>query len=244
MLIIPKIDPEFKALIPPLSTEERAQLEENILSKGKCRDALILWEGIIIDGHNRFEICAKHGIEFEIAEIPLSSREEAKLWLLENQLGRRNLTDAARIELALSKAELLREKAKINKSRSGGNKQGLEPVFPKKTKRPEDSIYVNEAIITEAGVSNGTFYNYLKIKETANPKLLTRIQSGEVKINTIHRVLGKELTKQLTRADKMYRYIANNLPDDTESRQIISTNLNDLEHHLQSLLTKLEGIHT
>ena len=119
MFTFPRVDPEFKAIIPPLLAEEREQLESNLLTSRKCRDAIILWDGVIIDGHNRFELCMKHGIEFKIEEMPFSSREEARLWIIENQLGRRNLTDAARIELALTKAEMLKEQAKLNQSLAG-----------------------------------------------------------------------------------------------------------------------------
>ena len=87
------IDPEFKKLIPPLSPQERSQLEENILAEG-CRDPLTVWKGqnILLDGHNRYEICDQYGIEFYTIEIELGDREEAKIWILRNQLGRRNLS--------------------------------------------------------------------------------------------------------------------------------------------------------
>lgn len=93
------IDPEFKALIPPLSPDEYAQLEANILADG-CRDPIMLWCGTIIDGHNRHEICTKHGIEFHVADMEFDSRAEAMDWMDKNQLGRRNLTpDAFRLLL-------------------------------------------------------------------------------------------------------------------------------------------------
>lgn len=85
------IDPEFKALIPPLAPDEYAQLEANIRAEG-CRDPLVLWDGIIIDGHNRYEICTKHGIGFECIRKQFESREDAMDWMDKNQLGRRNLT--------------------------------------------------------------------------------------------------------------------------------------------------------
>jgi hypothetical protein len=87
------IDPEFKVLIPPLSREEKAQLEANLREQG-CRDALVVWKGhnLLIDGHNRYEICLQHGIEFQTREIDLPSREAVRDWIIDNQLGRRNLT--------------------------------------------------------------------------------------------------------------------------------------------------------
>ena len=84
MSILPTIDPEFKGLIPPLAPDERTQLEQNIAESRRCYDPIILWEGLIVDGHNRFEICMKHGIEFQLEDLQLESRGEAKVWILEN----------------------------------------------------------------------------------------------------------------------------------------------------------------
>lgn len=86
-----KIDPEFQSLIPPLTDEERSQLERNLLSDG-CRDPIVVWEGIILDGHNRYEICTRQKIDFNTVPISLPSREAAEDWIDANQLGRRNLS--------------------------------------------------------------------------------------------------------------------------------------------------------
>ena len=90
------IDQEFKSLIPVLSPEEKSQLENNLISEG-CRDPLVIWKGynILLDGHNRYEICVKNGINYELIEIELPNREEAHLWMMRNQLGRRNLQPEA-----------------------------------------------------------------------------------------------------------------------------------------------------
>ena len=84
----------LRDLIIPLSTEEFAQLESNILAEG-CREALILWDNgnelILVDGHNRHKICQKHGIPYETKTLPFETREEVAVWMLNNQLGRRNL---------------------------------------------------------------------------------------------------------------------------------------------------------
>lgn len=85
------VDPEFKSNIPPLSDEEFAQLEKNILADG-CRDPLVLWGQLLVDGHNRYAICTKHGLPFNIVQKEFASRDEALDWTDANQLGRRNLT--------------------------------------------------------------------------------------------------------------------------------------------------------
>jgi len=210
MPILPIIDPEFRSLIPPLAPEEREQLEQNIIESRKCHDPIVLWEGVIIDGHNRFEICIKHGVEFQIEEVPLPSREAAKVWILENQLGRRNLTDAARIEIALLKAEMLREKAQRNLV-IGGSKGGGKPLSL--SSKPEiGPVHVQKTIAAEAGISEGKLYNYMQIKEHGSPQLLEKVQSGELKIGTAHRLLTKEILKQLSLANKMLKFIKDAMP--------------------------------
>lgn len=85
------IDPEFKRLLPELAPEEYSRLEESILTEG-CRDALILWGQIILDGHNRYEICKTYGLSYRTEQKDFSSREEALRWICLNQMGRRNIS--------------------------------------------------------------------------------------------------------------------------------------------------------
>ena len=87
------IDPEFASKIPPLREEELKQLEENILADGVVINPLIIWDGVIVDGHNRYRILQKHPeIQFTTYEKAFSDRYEAIAWICKNQLGRRNLT--------------------------------------------------------------------------------------------------------------------------------------------------------
>jgi len=86
-----KIDEEFKALMPALDKETYARLEENILLHG-CRDAIVLWDGYIIDGHNRYSICTKHDLPYKTADMEFGNRQEAIIWIISTQVSRRNLT--------------------------------------------------------------------------------------------------------------------------------------------------------
>ena len=151
------ISPGFKALIPPLTPEEYIQLEQNILAQG-CRDPIVLWRGTIVDGHNRYEICTKHGIEYKTVKLRLPSRDAAKIWILENQLGRRNLTDAMRIELAARKVGYMGH-----------------------------TTYVNKHIAREAKLSEKTVQRYMQIKGVGDQELLAKVMSGEYKIGTAHK---------------------------------------------------------
>jgi len=86
------IHPELQSLIPPLTAEEYTQLEANIRADG-CHDPLMVWqeEQMLLDGHHRYEICERHGLAYSLQDISLPALDAAKLWMLTNQLGRRNL---------------------------------------------------------------------------------------------------------------------------------------------------------
>ena len=87
------IDPEFKAQIPPLTQDERKQLEENILAEGALLAPILIWNGTIVDGHNRYEILQSHPeIPCSVRNLELETRDEVLVWICKHQLGRRNLT--------------------------------------------------------------------------------------------------------------------------------------------------------
>lgn len=85
------VDPRIRCLIPPLTEEEASNLQRSILEEG-CRDALVLWGDILLDGHNRLSICTKHGIPFRTIQKSLPDLHAAINWVIDNQLSRRNLT--------------------------------------------------------------------------------------------------------------------------------------------------------
>ncbi|AFZ11344.1 hypothetical protein Cri9333_0364 [Crinalium epipsammum PCC 9333] len=88
------IDPEFQSLLPALTKEERQQLEHNLIATGRATDPIYVWKGhnIVIDGHNRYELCIRHNLPFEITLIELENTEAVKLWMFKHQQGRRNIT--------------------------------------------------------------------------------------------------------------------------------------------------------
>jgi len=95
-----KIDPEFESLIPSLTEAEFKQLEENIVDDGEVLNPIITWQGVIIDGHNRWKIIQNNpGILFKTHELIFFDRYQAKEWILKNQLGRRNITNEQRLRL-------------------------------------------------------------------------------------------------------------------------------------------------
>ena len=113
-----QIDKEFAEKIPPLTKEEFDQLEANILADGIVINPLITWNGVIVDGHNRYRIAEQHPeITYETYEKEFSDRYEVIAWICKNQLGRRNLTPAQRKYLIGKQYEA--EKARL------GNEPGV-----------------------------------------------------------------------------------------------------------------------
>ena len=105
------IDSEFQSLIPPLSDDEYERLEKSIVAEG-VRDPIITWNGTIVDGHNRYHICEEHGIRCPQTERKFESRDAAKLFIIDNQLRRRNLAPAAIGLLKLEEKEIVARRAK------------------------------------------------------------------------------------------------------------------------------------
>jgi len=102
---------ELRAYIDPLTPEEHDALERSILAEG-CRDALVLWGNVLVDGHNRYGICTKHGIPFQTVQNPrFKSMEDVHLWMIDQHLGRRSVSDFQRGVLALRKKAILQARA-------------------------------------------------------------------------------------------------------------------------------------
>ena len=118
-----EIDEEFRQLIRPLQRKEYEQLKKNLIKDG-CIDPIITWKGIIIDGHNRYQICWENSIPFAVVEMHFSYREEAISWICEHQLGRRNISEETRKYLI----GMQYEAAKIAKTRL--NPTGINQFSP------------------------------------------------------------------------------------------------------------------
>ena len=174
------IDPEFKALIPPLAAEELAQLQSNIITEG-CRDPLVTWRGVIIDGHNRFEICTTNGIEFQVVTKDFDDRSSAIEWIIRNQFGRRNLSPYERTRLALRLEEAIKGRAKANQH-AGINQHSL----PQNSAEPSRHIETREEIAKLAGVSRDTVDKVKQIEKSAAPEIKAALANGEISINKAH----------------------------------------------------------
>ena len=206
-----QIDKEFKNLIRPLQKKEYLQLEANILADG-CRDPIVVYNGFIIDGHNRYEICTKHDIPFAVLEMKFDCREEAIAWICSNQLGRRNITDETRKFLI----GMQYESEKIVNSRRnylGINQYShLNPAMPQahfevcRDRTKTNGHITAQRIAEENRVSIGSVQKYamytraLEVIGKADPSLVPRILSGRYKVShqnviDLSRMMPEEIRK-------------------------------------------------
>ena len=188
-----KINEELKALIPPLSNDEYNGLERSLIDEG-CRDKLITWDDTIIDGHNRYEICTKHGIPYQVEERDFESIEDVKVWMIDNQKSRRNLTDGWKWELAQTRKAILAEKGKQNISANKGGTTTLSTI-------DKEAHNTQATIAKELGWSTGKVAMADKVWKAADEETKEKVRAGEVSINQAYNDVKKQ-EKENQKADK------------------------------------------
>jgi hypothetical protein len=172
-----QIDEQFRNLIPQVTQQERDQLEANVVAHGGARDPLVAWLAadntyILLDGHNRLEICTRLGLPFSVAEARFDTRDEAADWIDRNQLGRRNLSVAGRKILlgrVYNRAKKSEHDGGKGKKRSGGQ-------------NARHSETTAERIAREHGVDEKTVRRSAKVQQAAAALGIEKeITSGEIK---------------------------------------------------------------
>ena len=178
---------ELKAYIDPLTEDEYAALERSILAEG-CRDALVLWGDILVDGHNRHSICTKHGLPFQtVQNTRFKSMEDVHLWMIDQHLGRRSVSDFQRGVLALRKKEIMEARRLAVLSDPSPEASATEAEAPASaTGAPVPDappLKSREAIARAARISSATVTQIEKIQKAAAPELVAAVRSGEVSIS-------------------------------------------------------------
>ena len=193
--------PELKAYIDPLTPNEHDALERSILAEG-CRDALVLWGDVLVDGHNRYGICQQHGLPFQtVQNTRFQSMEDVHLWMIDQHLGRRSVSEFQRGVLALKKREIIAERraqaaaavvaAKAEAAQSPGGQAPWEgdtdPVVAKAlatvAKVPEDALDTREALARAARLTAAQVKAIEAIHQNAAPEVVAAVKSGELSLN-------------------------------------------------------------
>jgi hypothetical protein len=186
-LVTLKIDQEFKNLIPPLTYDDRTGLETNIKANG-CETPITVWDGTIIDGHNRYEICIANGIPFETKEISFADRDDAKIWMIKHELewkGRR-LLPAIRLSLTDKMRNIISEKARINKIISGGDRKSEQYKEQSDVSTLIEPISTQKEIAKLAQVSTGTVAKYDIIQNKGTNEQKAEMLEGKASINKVY----------------------------------------------------------
>lgn len=185
-----KIRKEFKELIPALSSEEYQQLEDNCIKDG-IRDKIIIWDGYIVDGHNRYEIANKHNLKFQTEEIAFEDEDAVKVFVINLQLGRRNLVEFVKIELMQKRKEILLKIGKENLTVATGGKKSL-------TLSTNDKVKHNtqKQLAKELKISSGKLAQAEIVIKKASPQVKEKLRAGEISINNAYQDIKKEEKKE------------------------------------------------
>jgi polyhydroxyalkanoate synthesis regulator phasin len=181
------VNEDLKAYIDPLTPDEYEALERSILAEG-CRDSLILWGEVLVDGHNRYAICQKHGLPFNtIQNTHFQSMEDVHLWMINQHLGRRSVSDYQRGVLALRKREIEAER----RARAKAERKPAEPTdggeagteSPAESAGSDKPLQTREDIARAARISANQVGLIEKIRKQAAPEVEAAVKAGDISIN-------------------------------------------------------------
>jgi DNA modification methylase len=189
-----EIKEEFKKLIPALTTEEYKQLEDNCLEEG-IREKIILWNNYIIDGHNRYNIAKQWNLEFETESKNFSSEDDVILWMIDNQNGRRNLTDGWKYKLQQRKKEILTKKHENERQkRRVSNVDTLE--------KKAESGRTRKEIAKSLNWSTGKVAMADVVFKKATPEIEEKVLKNEITINQAYKEIKKEEKKEAIKEER------------------------------------------
>jgi hypothetical protein len=172
------INEELRSFIDPLTHNEYAALERSLLAEG-CRDALVLWGEVLIDGHNRYEICTKHNIAYRtVQNTSFASLDDVMLWMIDNHLARRSVSDYQRGVLALRKKDIVAARVA---QRAAEPETAPAADAPKVPESPPWNT--REDVAKAARVSSNTISQIERIQKAATPQLVEAVRSGTISIN-------------------------------------------------------------
>jgi N6-adenosine-specific RNA methylase IME4 len=198
------INPVFRDLIQSLTADEFKQLEDNVLAEG-IRDAIVVWNDTIVDGHNRYELAQKHSLQFDLHEVDFNSQDEAVLWIIDNQLGRRNLTDFVKLELQQKRTDVLYERGKsiksevaINRGFAGNQHTKVDDLsIIDKTSRTEPAHNTRNEIAESLNWSTGKVAQGQYVIKHAPEEVKEKLRAGELSMNEAYKAIKTEEKKAI-----------------------------------------------
>jgi len=188
------VNEELKAYIDPMTPEEYEALERSILAEG-CRDALVLWGNILVDGHHRYSVCRKHDLPFRTMQHEqFQSMDDVHLWMIDQHLGRRSVSPFQRGVLALRKRDILAERR--SRARKADEPAQTQPPVDEEAvsdavtdnsvtvdATPAEPMNSRESMAREARLSNSQIGLIEKIRKQATEEVVAAVKSGTLSIN-------------------------------------------------------------
>jgi hypothetical protein len=262
------VNEELKAYIDPLTPEEYESLERSILAEG-CRDALVLWGDVLIDGHNRYAICQKHGLPFQTIQSTLfKSMEDVHLWMIDQHLGRRSVSDFQRGVLALRRREIFAARRSRTQMPANSNEAADGELLSVDTPPWDDSdpsvaagsaapLASRDDIAKAARLSSNQVVLIEKIQKQAAPEVVAALKSGAISLNAAAAVASlptqeqvaaavggtadlKQAAKQVREAKRKPRLTADELSDHAGTENAESSSPFDEVKALKKRIDQLE----
>ena len=182
-----KVDKEFQEKIPPLTESEFEQLKENILSAGEVYEPIVVWNGVIVDGHNRWKIILEHPeIRYRVKEMQFADRWAAFEWMYKNQLGRRNLTEKQKDYMIGKMYEARKNSVGAPKGNANAEKQNGQNVQIVSRREQQDGTAGQ--IGKEVGVDSrtvrraGKFAQGVDALKAVSPEAAEKVLQGEANV--------------------------------------------------------------
>ncbi len=190
------VNEELKAYIDPLSADEHEALERSILAEG-CRDALVLWGDLLVDGHNRHGICVKHGLPFETVQAThFQNMDDVHLWMIDQHLGRRSVSDFQRGVLALRKREIVAAR----RAKAAEHAPAPSDAAPADTTPDDQAMATREALARVARLSSTQVKQIETIQQKAAPEVVAAVKAGDISINAAAAVAQLPAEEQVAAA--------------------------------------------
>ena len=203
------VQEDLKTYIDPLTPDEYDALERSLLAEG-CRDALVLWGDILVDGHNRYGLCQKHGLPFNtVQNTRFRSLADVHLWMIDQHLGRRSVSDFQRGVLALRKKQIVEERQAAARAAKKdahmraevlGEAEPVSPIDGDPAAVAEPPLKSREAVAKAARLTPGQVTMIEKIQKQAAPELVAAVRAGTISLNAAAAVAGLPVEEQVAAA--------------------------------------------
>lgn len=244
----------LRAYIDPLTEHEFDALERSLLREG-CRDALVCWGDVLIDGHNRYAICQRHNLPYKIIQNDnFQSLEDVQLWMIDNHLARRSVSDFQRGMLALRKKEIISARQPLQTQAAPQEDQDVAPATP--AIKPTQS---RQEIARAAGISSHAVVQIEKIQRTASPELVQAVRAGTISISAAAAVASlpdeeqilavaggrkelQEAARQVREKNRIHRAPAKDKPLPAAATESTIAHVPDSRDDIDSLRLRIQSL--